>query len=65
MGLSNITWFSELGLGQIIILIAYAISYLIIFIFQQRRINDLKQKFEDVKDIVELIKNYKKLYTPR
>lgn len=29
MGLSNITWSSELGLGQIIILIAYVIGYLI------------------------------------
>lgn len=61
----DITWFSELGTGQIIILSVYAIGYLIIFIFQHRKINDLKEKFEGVKDLVELVKSYKDLYTPQ
>ena len=62
MGLSNITWSSELGLGQIIILIAYIIGYLIIYFHQKNKIGVLKEQIDTQKGILEQVERYMSIF---
>lgn len=62
MGLSNITWSSELGLGQIIILIAYAVGFLITYFHQKKKIGILITQIDKQKSILEQVERYMNIF---
>lgn len=63
MGLNNVTWSSELGLGQSIILIAYVIGYLIIYFHQKNKIGALKEQIDTQKGILDQIERFMNMFS--
>jgi len=63
MNLRNITWTSELGLVQIVILIAFIVGYIIIFFYQRNKIKGLEDTVKKMESLSGLIERYMKIFS--